>query len=392
MYLALLVKIREPGHDVTVFERNTYGSASGWGVTFASDLLQELYRNDPKSAREIHEAAVCWREQIVHIQSEKVPYLDSEVYNISRSSMLEILSARAQELGVLLEEGREVHSPSELPEADLIVAADGVNSRIREAVGGFQTHESPGRNKYIWLGTDKTFENFNFIFTSTNSGWIWAYAYTITQNCSTFIVECAPETWAALGFDAMSVDESLPVLEKLFDGQLAGYRLISQIDEGGKARWLNFRTIYNTRWHSGRVVLAGDSAHTAHFSVGAGTTLAIKDAIVLADELEQGDLESAIRSYERQRKADLSQISTEASCSANWFENLPRYIDLKPKEFATLMYARRSLLVRLLPPAAAYTLLEASARITILDGFYKRVRAVANAIYGRRYVSRGAGD
>jgi 2-polyprenyl-6-methoxyphenol hydroxylase-like FAD-dependent oxidoreductase len=369
------MKLREPGCEVTVFERNKHSSACGWGVTFGPDLLHELYRNDAESARQIHQAAVCWREQIVHIRGQKLPYSGGDVYNISRRRMLEILSARAQRLGVRLEYGREVRNLSELPEADLIVAADGVNSRVRQAAGSFQTHGDSGRNKYIWLGADKAFGEFRFIFTPTSSGWIWAFAYGISAEASTFIVECAPETWVGNGFDAMSVDDALPILEKLFSDHLAGHRLIAQIDGGSKARWLNFKTIRNDCWHTGRIVLIGDSAHTTHFSVGMGTTLAIGDAIVLAGKLQQGDLESALHSYERQRRADLLQASSEARCSAQWFENLPRYIDLKPKQLATLLYARRSRLLSLLPPIASYTLLQAAARMTVLDRFRKRRRA-----------------
>jgi len=372
LYLSLLMKLREPGCEITVFERNKHDSACGWGVTFGAHLLQEFYRNDPESAHEIHQAAVCWREQIIHIRGEKVPYSGAEVYNISRQRMLEILSARAQDLGVRVEYGHEVLSLSELPEADLIVAADGVNSRIRQAAGSFQTQGDSGRNKYIWLGTDKTFDEFNFIFAPTDSGWIWAYAYGISAESSTFIVECAPETWAGLGFDAMSIAATLPILERIFSDQLAGHRLIGHLD-GGKARWLSFNTIKNKSWNSGRIVLIGDSAHTAHYTIGMGTTLAIGDAIVLADKLRQGDLESAIRSYERQRKGDILPVLTEARCSARWFENLPRYIDLKPEQFGALLYARRSALLSLMPLTVAGTLVQAAMRIPILHRFRRRI-------------------
>ncbi len=372
LYFSLLMKLRDPGCEITVFERNEYGSASGWGVTFGAHLLQEFYRNDPQSAQEINKAAIYWREQVIHVRGEKVPYRGSEVYNISRQRMLEILSARAQDLGVRVEYGHEVQCPSELPEADLIVAADGVNSRIRQAAEGFQTHGDPGRNKYIWLGADKAFNEFNFIFVPTDCGWIWAYAYGISAESSTFIVECAPETWAGLGFDAMSIDEALPVLEKLFCDQLAGHRLIGQLD-GGKARWLNFNTLANDSWSSGRVVLIGDSAHTAHFSIGMGTTLAVGDARVLADKLQQADLESALRSYEQQRKADLLPVLAEARCSARWFENLPRYIDLKPEQFGALLYARRSALLSQLPPIAACALVQAARSIPVVYRFRRRI-------------------
>jgi 2-polyprenyl-6-methoxyphenol hydroxylase-like FAD-dependent oxidoreductase len=372
LYFSLLMKLRDPDCEITVFERNKHGAASGWGVTFGAHLLQEFHRNDPQSAREINQAAICWREQVIHIRGEKVPHCGSEVYNISRQRMLEILSARAQDLGVRVEYGHEVQSPDELPEADLIVAADGVSSRTRQAAGGFQTHGDSGRNKYIWLGADKAFNEFDFIFVLTDCGWIWAYAYGISTESSTFIVECAPETWAGLGFDTMSIDEALPVLEELFSDQLAGHRLIGQLDSA-KARWLNFNTLANDSWNSGRVVLIGDSAHTAHFSIGMGTTLAVGDARVLADKLRQGDLQSALRAYEQQRKADLLPVLAEARCSARWFENLPRYIDLKPQQFGALLYARRSSLLSQMPPVAAYTLVQAARSVPVVYRFRRRI-------------------
>jgi 2-polyprenyl-6-methoxyphenol hydroxylase-like FAD-dependent oxidoreductase len=372
LYFSLLMKLRDPGCDITVFERNKEGSASGWGVTFGAHLLQEFYSNDPESAREINKAAIWWREQVIYIRGEKVPYSGSEVYNISRQRMLEILSARAQDLGVCVKYGHEVLSPSELPDADLIVAADGVNSRIRQAAGGFGSHSDSGRNKYIWLGADKAFNEFNFIFVLTDCGWIWAYAYGISTESSTFIVECEQQAWAGLGFDAMPIDEALGVLEKLFSDQLDGHRLIGQLD-GGKARWLNFNTLTNDSWNSGRVVLIGDSAHTAHFSIGMGTTLAAGDARVLADQLVQGNLPSALRAYERQRKEDLLPVLAEARCSARWFENLPRYIDLKPEQFGALLYARRTALLAQMPPIAAYTLVRTARSIPVVYKFRRRI-------------------
>ena len=182
---------------------------------------------------------------------------------------------------------REIASRAELPEADVIIAADGVNSRIRQEAGDFPTHDVSGSNKYIWLGTDKVFEQFNFLFVPTESGWVWAHTYGIDSVSSTFIVECAPETGLDLGFSVMSTYDALPILEGIFKEHLSGHRLIGNLGDGTEARWLNFRTISNPRWHSGKVVLIGDSAHTAHFAIGMGTTLAIEDAIVLADSLHK---------------------------------------------------------------------------------------------------------
>jgi 2-polyprenyl-6-methoxyphenol hydroxylase-like FAD-dependent oxidoreductase len=385
LYLSMLMKLRDPEHDVVVFERNENNSASGWGVTFGQGLLRRLYDQDPDSAREIEGAAFLWSDQVTHIHGEQLVAPGSKAYNITRRRLLDILASRALDLGVRVEYGHEIASVAELPEADVVIASDGVNSRIRQEAGDFQTHDVSGSNKYIWLGTDKVFEQFNFLFVPTESGWVWAHTYGIDSASSTFIVECAPETWHGLGFAAMSTYEALPILEGIFKEHLSGYRLIGDLGDGTKARWLNFRTISNPRWHSGKVVLVGDSAHTAHFAIGMGTTLAIEDAIVLADSLHNhSNTELAFQSYEQQRKAEMLTTLTEARWSARWFENLSRYIDRRPQQFGALIHARRSPLIALLPPIVSYLLCAGANRMTFLDGVRHRVGPTVKMIYGRR--------
>ena len=212
LYAALLLQLHDPGHDITVFERDSAASAAsapGWGVTFGGDLMSRLYECDPPSARQIDEAAFRWTGQMVDVDGKQVQYAAGDGYSIERLQLLDILARRAQSLGVRLEVGREVTSLSQLPEADLIVAADGVNSRIRSQVGGFQTCTSLSANRYLWLGTAKAFGSFGYYFTQTDSGWVWAYAYGIDDKSSTFIVECSPETWTGLGFGTMPPEDSL---------------------------------------------------------------------------------------------------------------------------------------------------------------------------------------
>ena len=385
LYLSILMKLRDPNNDVVVFERNEADAASGWGVTFGRRLLSQLYHQDAESARELEEAAFLWRDQVTHIHGEQLVVPGNEAHNITRRKLLAILRSRALDLGVRVEYGHEIASRSELPEADVIVASDGVSSRIRQDVGDFQTDDVSGSNKYIWLGTDKVFDQFNFLFVPTESGWIWAHAYGIDSESSTFIVECASETWHGLGFDAMSTDDALPILEDMFKAHLSGHRLIGDLGDGTKARWLSFRNISNARWHSGNVVLVGDCAHTAHFAVGMGTTLAIEDAIVLADSLyEHAGTEAAFQSYERRRRAEMSTTLAEARCSARWFENLPRYIDRKPKQFNMLIHARRSPLVAVLPPTVSCLLDAAANRMTFLDGVRHRVGPAVKSIHSLR--------
>ena len=388
LYLSILLKLQDPGHGITVLERGKADSAAGWGVTFRMSLLDVLAKRDPASARGIRDAAVTWRDQVTHIHGEQVIAEGDGSYNISRQSLVNTLANRAKELGVNIEYGIDVQEVAELPDADLIVAADGVSSRIRQTAGGFSTKEVMGRNKYIWLGTGKVFEDFNFLFVPTDSGWIWAHAYGLNPETSTFIVECTPRTWAGLGFDTMSTDDAVQVLEKIFSDHLAGHPLIADLADGSKAPWLNFKIISNERWHTGNIVLVGDSAHTAHFSVGMGTTLAIEDAIALADSLhEHDDLGQALRAYEKRRQAELAPVLAEARCSANWLENISRYIDRKPRQFAVLLYARRSPLTAVLPPVASYVLRCAIERSTFLDEARRLAAPVAKALYSRRMLT-----
>jgi len=393
LYFSLLMKRRDPGGDVTVFERSKANVTYGWGVTYGQTLLEKLYGNDPESAGEIERASLAWRDQVIHFRGERLVFAGGDAYNINRQRLLDILAARAAGLGVNIQYGHEVPSAAELGQADLIVAADGVNSRIRTESGTFRPDIRLGRNKYIWLGTDKVFESFTFLFVQTDSGWVWAHAYGVDSSSSTFVVECSGQTWAALGFDTMSSQEALAVLERLFRNYLGGHRLVGQVPGGTPAQWLNFRNVSNRCWHDGKIVLAGDSAHTTHFTVGLGTTLAIEDVIVLADSLvRHDDTESALRSYETQRQAELERVLSEAGCSGQWFENVDRYAGLKPNQFSVLLHARRSPLVRLLPPLLCYQLHQATESITALHELRSRMGPVAKVIYGRRRRAKGTGD
>ncbi len=385
LYFALLMKRFDPGQDITVFERNRSGSTPGWGVTFGGDLLEKLYHADPVSARDIDQAASRWRNQVVDIQGRPVRHASGVGYSIRRQRLLDILADRAGRLGVRLEFGHEVTALSELPAADLIVACDGVNSRVRLDAASFQTEVRIGSNKYMWLGTDKLFESFVYAFVPTGSGWVWAYAYGTGADSSTFIVECSPETWQGLGFDTMAPQDGLGVVEKLFERHLDGHHLVAQ--EGGDAgiRWLNFHTVTNRRWHDGEVVLAGDAAHTTHYSIGWGTKLAIEDAISLAGNLRRNAaLETALRSYQAERQAALLQPQGEARLSAQWFENLTRYIELEPDQFSVLLHGRRSPVLPRVNPLLYCQLLRGTEEIAVLRRLRSLAGPKAKAIYGRR--------
>jgi 2-polyprenyl-6-methoxyphenol hydroxylase-like FAD-dependent oxidoreductase len=385
LYAGLLLQLHDPGHDITVFERGSAASAPGWGVTFGADLMSRLYECDLPSARQIDQAAFRWTGQMVNVDGKQAQLAAGDGYSIERLQLLDILARRAQSLGVHLEVGREVTSLSRLLEADLIVAADGMNSRIRRQVGGFQTHTSLNANRYLWLGTTKAFGSFGYYFTRTDSGWIWAYAYGINDKLSTFIVECSPKTWTSLGFGTMPPQDSISLLEKLFERPLDSHRLIGQARNGENIQWLNFRTVTNQCWYDDNVVLAGDAAHTTHYSIGWGTKLAIEDAMALAASVCDHDrLPQALRSYDVQRQAALRQPQGEARCSAQWFENLDRYIDLEPRQFATLLHGRRSPFLPHVPPKLYYQCLRATEEIPILRQFRGSVGPKAKTVLSRR--------
>jgi len=358
LYFALLMKLREPRHDITIFERSPRGATRGWGVVFWRDLLDQLYAADPESAREIERASFPWVDrQVVDVHGEQVMSSAPPGYGIRRQRLVDILVNRVLSSGVRIEFEHGVTSASQLPDADLVVACDGVNSRIRQETEGISTEVRVGSNKYIWLGTDKVFDSFTFPFIQTDSGWIWAHGYGVDAESSTFVVECSADTWAGLGFGAMPPQDCLSMLEKIFEDQLDGHQLIGQTSGEANVQWQNFRIVTNSVWHHGTTVLAGDAAHTTHFSIGSGTKLAMEDAIALAGSLQRhGRLESALEAYEKERRAAILHSQIAARLSAQWLEDVPRYMTPKPRQFATLLHRRRSPLLPHLPPRLYYWL------------------------------------
>jgi anthraniloyl-CoA monooxygenase len=345
LYFAISAKLRNADHDITVIERDPLGATYGWGVVYWDDLLDILFRNDPRSARALRAESVLWQDQRVILRSEQTAYLSGYGFSMGRASMLEILGERATELGIDVQYRREVDGDAEtVPElagADLVVVCDGANSRVRQRYSDkFGTRIDTGANPYIWLGTDKVFENFIFAFEQTSAGWIWFHAYPSTAGISTCIVECAQPTWQALGFDSLNNDDSVALLEKIFERDLDGHALISQ-SRGEPARWQHFTEVANKTWYHGNMVLAGDAAHTTHFSLGSGTRLAMIDAVELAHSLyEHDDPSAALASYNRRGRAALRQIQAAARTSMEWFEQADSYLDRDAVDFAYLMAAR----------------------------------------------------
>jgi 2-polyprenyl-6-methoxyphenol hydroxylase-like FAD-dependent oxidoreductase len=355
LYFSLLLKLRQPQHEITIYERGAPGVTRGWGVVFWNDLLDQLRSADPESAAQIAQAAFPWSNEIVDVAGTQILHGVSQGYGMKRVLLLDILARRAEQAGVRIEYNHEVTSAAQLPDADLIVACDGVNSRLREEATGIRTDVQPGTNKYIWMGTEKVFSTFTFPFVPTDHGWVWAHAYGVDADSSTFIVELSEQTWAGLGFDTMPLEECLASLEKIFAAHLDGHRLIGQTSDGLNAQWVTFRTITNDRWYDGRVVLAGDAAHTTHFSVGSGTRLAIEDAIALASSIERHEeVTAALAAYERERRETILRTQLASRYSAQWFENVPRYIGLTPRQFSALMRRRRSPLMPRISPQLYY--------------------------------------
>ncbi|MES4892157.1 FAD-dependent monooxygenase [Streptomyces sp. NPDC096012] len=362
LYLAILLKRRDPSHDVTVHERNPQGSTYGWGVTYWRGLLDRLREHDPVSARAIEEHSVRWSEGVAHVGDLATRQHGDEGFGIGRHRLLDLLADRARDLGVRLEYESEITEPP--AGADLVVAADGVHSALRgRCAEQFGTRTTTGRNHYVWLGTTKVFDSFTFAFTETAHGWIWAYGYGYGDGHSTCVVECSPETFTGLGLDRADEGEGLALLEKLFAGILDGHPLIAR----GGAGWLNFRTLTNRAWHHGNLVLLGDAAHTTHYSIGAGTTLALEDAMCLAGALhEHTGLTGALAAYQRRRQAELLSAQSAARYSAQWYENLPRYIHLPPHRMFALLGQRHSPLLPYVPPQLYYGLDRAAGRLEVL--------------------------
>jgi anthraniloyl-CoA monooxygenase len=336
------MKLRDIRHDVTVIERNPAGETYGWGLVFWDNLIDSLYRTDPPTASAIRDSAIQWHDQEVHVLGRRI-HIGGYGFSLSRERLLDILVQRATDLGAVVQFQRNVADLSELDTADLIVACDGANSEIRRRhANHFKTHVGEGRNKYIWLGTTKIFDAFTFAFEETAFGWIWFHAYRFHPGASTCIVECAPQTWNGLGFDVMTPDQSTKILEDIFERHLNGHPLITRTDAYRETTWLSFARITNQTWFRNNVVLMGDAAHTTHFSIGSGTTLAIEDAIALAQNLHRhNDLVANLEAYQHERKSALLAAQKEGQVSAEWFESIDHRLSRDPLQLAFSLWRRR---------------------------------------------------
>lgn len=338
LYFALLMKKANPAHEITLFERNPPDATYGWGVVFSDRTLASFREADFKTYKDITDRFVVWDAIDIRYRGKKLRCGGHRFAGIARKSLLAILQRRCAELGVNMRFETEVGLPDEPETYDLIVAADGVNSATRNALASvFKPTIELGAAKYIWFGTDKVLDSFTFIFRENKDGLFQVHSYPFDGYTSTFIVECEEATWRRAGLDEATIEESIAYCEQLFADDLQGCRLLSN-----NSKWINFVTLKNETWRNKNIVLLGDAAHTAHFSIGSGTKLAMEDAISLANAFEQhpDDIESALSEYELERKPVVEAFQRAAQESRTYFENVRRYCNLEPLQFSFHLLTR----------------------------------------------------
>ncbi len=339
LYISLLLKKRYPNWNITVYERHPAGVTYGWGVVFSDRTLAELREADYKSYTDITDNFVIWDTIDVWYGDRWTRCRGHVFAGIARRKLLSVLQARCQELGVVLHFEAEIEDPAQMAaKADVLIAADGVNSIVRKTYAHiFRPSLELGRARYIWFGTDKVLDAFTFIFRETEHGLFQVHAYPFDGATSTFIVECAEETWQRAGLDQADEAESIAYCEQLFADHLQGHRLLSN-----RSRWIRFVTVKNRTWHHENIVLLGDAAHTAHFSIGSGTKLAMEDAIALANAFEEhgDDLEAVFDEYESLRKPKVEAFQQAAIESQTYFEHVSRYLHMNPVQFTFHLLTR----------------------------------------------------
>jgi len=338
LYFALLAKKGDPRHEIVVHERNAPDATFGWGVVFSEETLSSFRDADHSTWADITETFARWTAIDVHFRGETVRSVGHGFSGIARKRILQILQQRCRELGVELRFEEEVPDVAALSSADLVVAADGVNSATRRSAhDAFGAVERVHPTKYVWFGTDLVFRAFTFVFRETEHGMFQVHGYPFDADRSTFVVECRDDVWSRAGLEEASEEASIAFCQELFAPELAGHALLSN-----RSLWASFVTLRCQTWHQGNVVLLGDAAHTAHFTIGSGTKLAMEDAIALAGSLQRygADLEAALTSYELERQPAVERLQRAALDSAAYFENVSRYASFEPVRFAVNLLTR----------------------------------------------------
>jgi anthraniloyl-CoA monooxygenase len=336
LYAAILLRKAMPAARVEVLERNRPDDTFGWGVVFSDQTMANFQAADPESHAAILANFHHWDDIAIYFGGRRLLSGGHGFCGISRKRLLALLQERARELGVQQLFQHEVVDEGGFEDADLIVAADGVNSRTRARHAEvFKPDVDVRKCRFIWLGTTRPFSEFTFAFEQTAHGWFQIHAYQFSRDLSTVIVETREETWAAHGLDRASTGQSIAFCEALFASQLGGHRLQSNANHLRGSAWLNFNRVSCQHWHHGRIVLLGDAAHTAHFSIGSGTKLAMEDAISLSQHVSApGTLDAALTAYQRERHVEVLKLQSAARNRMEWFENVARYVHLPPEQFA----------------------------------------------------------
>jgi anthraniloyl-CoA monooxygenase len=332
LYFSLLMKQLDPSHAITLIERDGPDDTFGWGIVFSDQTFDYLRESDALSFEAITAACEKWDNvDIVH-RGERITVRGNRFSGIARIRFLRVLQDRCRQLGVDLRFHRQLTDLAALPRHDLLVGADGANSTVRRARESvFRPTIEQGRNKYIWLGTPKLFHGLTLTFVEHSTGLYAAHSYKFDSQTSTFIVECSEATWRGAGLHHMNEPETCAFLEGVFRDHLDGERLLTK----NFVRWLNFPLVRNDRWHGDKVVLLGDALHTAHFSIGSGTKLALEDAIVLSQAFaDAGKPADALPLFEARRRPRVEQYQQAALDSLRWFEEMGDYIHLAPLPFA----------------------------------------------------------
>ena len=337
LYFALLAKKVNPADEVLVAERNPPDATFGWGVVFSEETLGALRDADYETYNEIADNFARWNAIDIYYRDTKIRSRGHAFTGISRKVLLNILQRRCQALGVRIDFEREVTDINEFASADLIVGADGINGLVRRTHAElFKPQIAIHPTKYVWFGSDLPLDAFTFIFRRNDHGLFQVHAYPFDARTCTFIVECPEDAWRRAGLESASEAASIAYCQDLFEPELRGRRLMSN-----RSLWLNFATLRQESWHRGNVVVVGDAAHTAHFSIGSGTKLAMEDSIALVDALRRHhDLDAALNDYEMERQPAVERFQEAALESSSYFEHVSRYAGFDPRQFAFNLLTR----------------------------------------------------
>ena len=337
MYFAILMKKSHPSHEITVYERNGPDDTFGWGVVFSGKTLTNLRAADAESHAEITRSFEAWDNVDIVSDGGEISVRGNSFSGISRLQLLKILQRRCEELGIVLLFRSEANELESLRNCDLLLGADGVNSTVRKRYEGeFQPRLDVRPNRYIWYGTNKLFHGLTLTFRENQAGVFAAHSYKFSKSTSTFIVECDRETWEKADFANRDEPETRRYLEEVFSLDLDAQPLLSN-----NSKWINFLLVKNTNWWFDNVALLGDALHTAHFSIGSGTKLALEDAIALHRSFEiTNDVRAALTNFESTRKPIIEEYQAAAHDSMHWFENARNYINLTPVELAYALMTR----------------------------------------------------